>query len=65
MELPEHKIIKILKIAKEPLSMETPVGDDEDSTVAWCCYYLMISLGTSRNKQKQNININLMDQMGI
>jgi RNA polymerase primary sigma factor len=31
MELPEHKIIKILKIAKEPLSMETPVGDDEDS----------------------------------
>jgi RNA polymerase primary sigma factor len=33
MELPEHKIIKILKIAKEPLSMETPVGDDEDSNI--------------------------------
>ncbi len=33
MELPESKIIKILKIAKEPLSMETPVGDDEDSNL--------------------------------
>ncbi len=33
MELPEYKITKILKIAKEPLSMETPVGDDEDSNI--------------------------------
>jgi len=33
MELPEYKIVKILKIAKEPLSMETPVGDDEDSNI--------------------------------
>jgi len=33
MELPEFKINKILKIAKEPLSMENPVGDDEDSTI--------------------------------
>ena len=33
MELPEYKINKILKIAKEPLSMENPVGDDEDSTI--------------------------------
>jgi RNA polymerase primary sigma factor len=33
MDLPESKIAKILKIAKEPLSMETPVGDDEDSNV--------------------------------
>ena len=33
MELPENKIVKILKIAKEPLSMETPVGDDEDSNI--------------------------------
>ena len=33
MELPEYKIAKILKIAKEPLSMETPVGDDEDSNI--------------------------------
>jgi RNA polymerase primary sigma factor len=33
MELPESKIIKILKIAKEPLSMETPVGDEEDSNI--------------------------------
>ncbi len=33
MDLPEYKIIKILKIAKEPLSMETPVGDDEDSNI--------------------------------
>ena len=33
MELPEYKIIRILKIAKEPLSMETPVGDDEDSNI--------------------------------
>lgn len=31
MELPEDKIRKVLKIAKEPISMETPVGDDEDS----------------------------------
>jgi RNA polymerase primary sigma factor len=33
MELPEYKINKILKIAKEPLSLENPVGDDEDSTI--------------------------------
>ncbi len=31
MELPEDKIRKVLKIAKEPISMETPIGDDEDS----------------------------------
>jgi len=31
MMLPEEKIRKILKIAKEPISMETPIGDDEDS----------------------------------
>lgn len=31
MGLPEEKIRKILKIAKEPISMETPIGDDEDS----------------------------------
>ena len=31
MEMPEEKIRKVLKIAKEPLSLETPVGDEEDS----------------------------------
>jgi RNA polymerase primary sigma factor len=31
MDMPEHKIRKVLKIAKEPISMETPIGDDEDS----------------------------------
>jgi len=31
MSLPEDKIRKVLKIAKEPISMETPIGDDEDS----------------------------------
>ncbi len=31
LELPEDKIRKILKIAKEPISMETPIGDDDDS----------------------------------
>jgi len=31
MELPEEKIRKVLKIAKEPISLETPIGDDEDS----------------------------------
>jgi RNA polymerase primary sigma factor len=31
MDMPEDKIRKILKIAKEPISMETPIGDDEDS----------------------------------
>ena len=31
MEIPEDKIRKIMKIAKEPISMETPIGDDEDS----------------------------------
>ena len=31
MDMPEHKIRKIMKIAKEPISMETPIGDDEDS----------------------------------
>ncbi len=31
MEIPEEKIRKIMKIAKEPISMETPIGDDDDS----------------------------------
>lgn len=31
MEMPEEKVRKILKIAKEPISMETPIGDDDDS----------------------------------
>ncbi len=33
MEMPEDKIRKVLKIAKEPISMETPIGDDEDSNL--------------------------------
>lgn len=31
MEMPEDKVRKVLKISKEPISMETPIGDDEDS----------------------------------
>ena len=31
MDMPEDKILKIMKIAKEPISMETPIGDDDDS----------------------------------
>ncbi len=31
MEMPEDKILKIMRIAKEPISMETPIGDDDDS----------------------------------
>ncbi|TAJ91887.1 MAG: RNA polymerase sigma factor RpoD [Gammaproteobacteria bacterium] len=31
MEMPEDKVRKVLKIAKEPISMETPIGDDDDS----------------------------------
>ena len=31
MEMLEDKVRKVLKIAKEPISMETPIGDDEDS----------------------------------
>ena len=33
MEMPEDKVRKVLKIAKEPISMETPIGDDEDSSL--------------------------------
>ena len=33
MQMPEDKIRKVLKIAKEPISMETPVGDDDDSHI--------------------------------
>ena len=33
MEMPEDKVCKVLKIAKEPISMETPIGDDEDSHI--------------------------------
>ena len=29
--MPEEKVRRVLKIAKEPISMETPIGDDEDS----------------------------------
>jgi RNA polymerase primary sigma factor len=31
MDMPEDKVRKVMKIAKEPISMETPIGDDEDS----------------------------------
>ena len=31
MEMPEEKVRRVLKIANEPISMETPIGDDEDS----------------------------------
>jgi len=31
--MPEDKVRKVLKIAKEPISMETPIGDDEDSNL--------------------------------
>jgi RNA polymerase primary sigma factor len=33
MDLPEEKVRKVLKIAKEPISMETPIGEDEDSNL--------------------------------
>ena len=33
MDLPEDKILKVLKISKEPISLQTPVGDEEDSTI--------------------------------
>jgi RNA polymerase primary sigma factor len=33
MEMPEDKIRKVLKIAKEPISMETPIGEDEDANI--------------------------------
>jgi len=33
MEMPEEKIRKVMRIAKEPISMETPIGDDEDSSL--------------------------------
>jgi RNA polymerase primary sigma factor len=33
MEMPEDKVRKVMKIAKEPISMETPIGDDEDSSL--------------------------------
>ena len=31
MEMPEDKVRKVMKIAKEPISLETPIGDEEDS----------------------------------
>jgi RNA polymerase primary sigma factor len=33
MELPEEKVMKVLKIAKEPISLQTPVGDEDDFTI--------------------------------
>jgi RNA polymerase primary sigma factor len=33
MDMPEDKIRKVLKISKEPISLETPIGDDEDSSL--------------------------------
>ena len=33
MDMPEDKVRRVLKIAKEPISMETPIGDDEDSNL--------------------------------
>ena len=36
MELPEDKVRRVLKIAKEPISTETPIGDEEDTTLGDC-----------------------------
>ena len=33
MDMPEEKIRKVLKIAKEPISTETPIGDEDDTTL--------------------------------
>jgi DNA-directed RNA polymerase sigma subunit (sigma70/sigma32) len=33
MDLPEDKVRRVLKIAKEPISTETPIGDEEDTTL--------------------------------
>ena len=33
MDLPEDKVLKVMKISKEPISLQTPVGDEEDSTI--------------------------------
>ena len=33
LDIPEDKMRKVMKIAKEPISMETPIGDDEDSNL--------------------------------
>ena len=33
LDMPEDKVRKVLKIAKEPISTETPIGDDEDSSL--------------------------------
>ncbi|MGL6160456.1 RNA polymerase sigma factor RpoD [Microbulbifer sp.] len=54
MEMPEDKVRKVLKIAKEPISMETPIGDDEDS-----------HLGDFIEDQNQSSPIDTATQTGL
>ena len=54
MEMPEDKVRKVLKIAKEPISMETPIGDDEDS-----------HLGDFIEDQNQDSPIDTATQTGL
>jgi len=54
MDMPEDKVRKVLKIAKEPISMETPIGDDEDS-----------HLGDFIEDQNQSSPIDTATQTGL
>jgi RNA polymerase primary sigma factor len=57
MEMPIDKVRKVLKIAKEPISLETPIGEDEDSHLGD-----FIEDKTLTSPQESVINMNLVDQ---
>ncbi|SFV55808.1 RNA polymerase sigma factor RpoD [hydrothermal vent metagenome] len=65
MEIEEDKIRKILKIAKEPLSMETPVGDDEDSNIGDFIEDLSVSspLDVTTRESLSEITGDLLDNL--
>ena len=63
MEMPEDKIRKVLKIAKEPISMETPIGEDEDASIGDLIEDITIALPVDE-ATKHNLTESTRDVLG-
>jgi len=63
MEMPEDKIRKVLKIAKEPISMETPIGEDEDASIGDLIEDTTIALPVDE-ATKQNLTDSTREVLG-
>jgi len=65
MDMPEDKVRKVLKIAKEPISMETPIGDDEDSRLGDFIedQYLLSPVNSATFEGLREATINVLDSL--